>query len=161
MQRSDLIEITAEFQAILWIYPIFHPDCHGSDQIGNFQPIMPFFSNYSGILNNRPHGCYIDNILRNCRRGFIPRSSKWPPRNRGINPLLQFSRSPSHENFLVSYYYPSAFIFEAKPHFILILSDDPGYGDLSCYFFHLFSGIWCFMVTCIADRINRPLSSRV
>ena len=28
--------------------------------------------NYSGILNNGPHGCFIDNIL-SCRRGFIPR----------------------------------------------------------------------------------------
>ncbi len=95
------------------------------------------FCNYSGILNNRPHGCFIDNILRNCRRGFIPRSSKWPHRNRGINPLLQFSQSPSHENFLVSSYYPSAFILEAKPNFVLILSGDLGYGDLSCYSIHM------------------------
>ncbi len=28
---------------------------------------------------------------------------------------------------------PSSFILEAKPNFILILSDDLGYGDLSCY----------------------------
>ncbi len=68
------------------------------------------YRNYSGILNNGPHGCFIDNLLRYCRRGFIPRSSKWSHHNRGINPLLQFSQSPSHENFLVSSYYPSAFI---------------------------------------------------
>ena len=54
-------------------------------------------------------------------------------RNRGINPLLQFSQTPSHENSLVSSIYPSVVILEAKPPFILILFDDPGYGDLSCY----------------------------
>ncbi len=89
--------------------------------------------NYSGILIIRPLGCFIDNNLRNCRRGFTPRFSKWPHRNRGINPLLQFSQAPTHENFLVSPYYPAAFILEAKPNFIPMLSDGPGYGDLSCY----------------------------
>ena len=44
--------------------------------------------NYSGILNNGPQGCFIDNLF-SCRRGFIPRSSKQLQSNRGVKPLLQ------------------------------------------------------------------------
>ncbi len=36
-------------------------------------------------------------------------------------------------SFLLIILLPSSFVLEAKPNFILILSDDLGYGDLSCY----------------------------